>query len=594
LFRVLFSPLREISLLLPLACTLPAQQPISFQYIYDDLNQLIKVIDSTGVVVSYVYDAVGNITQITRSSVVPGALTIFSVTPASVGQGNTITIQGQGFNTNPSLNTVTINGLAAQVLSATSTVLVVKVPGGATSGSVAVTVAGATAISPAAVNVLPIPSVTSVSPLSALAGTTIASFTVTGTNLTGATFAFAPILNIGSVSVNTSGTSATLSVAIGSAAVSGRYVVVATNAAGSSDPGVHLGFLPGSPPSNTLTIPGSSPTADPDNDGLTNAQEIALGTDPLNFDTDGDGYPDGLEVALGSNPLDPLSVPNLQSRFVAAKAFSILNTLNPGIGQPVTQRPLFSFSILNINNPGSGHPVTRQPLFTFSILNTNNPGSGHPVTQQPLFTFSILNAQNPGSGQMSSFVSEIFSIDNTAMAPLAPLTSNTGRPRRIPAGIPATPSERRRFLSAAPYMDTDHDGLPDFLEILLGSDPNNPDSDGDGLSDGLEFILKGDPFSARPEDDDDGDGLTNIDEVRYGTDPDNPDTDGDGLSDGAEVLRYHTNPLVADTDGDGYPDGLEVALGTDPLDPRSFPNLPVAFHPLTLMGPTFSIHLIKP
>lgn len=47
------------------------------------------------------------------------------------------------------------------------------------------------------------------------------------------------------------------------------------------------------------------PTCDPDHDGLTNAQEAAWGTDPLNPDTDGDGYLDGEEVATGHNPLIP-------------------------------------------------------------------------------------------------------------------------------------------------------------------------------------------------------------------------------------------------------------------------------------------------
>ena len=42
-----------------------------------------------------------------------------------------------------------------------------------------------------------------------------------------------------------------------------------------------------------------------DGDGLTNAQEVAIGTNPLNPDTDGDGYLDGVEIAGGFNPLDP-------------------------------------------------------------------------------------------------------------------------------------------------------------------------------------------------------------------------------------------------------------------------------------------------
>ena len=43
---------------------------------------------------------------------------------------------------------------------------------------------------------------------------------------------------------------------------------------------------------------------DPDSDGLTTAEEEALGTNPANGDSDGDGLPDGWEVRHGLNPLD--------------------------------------------------------------------------------------------------------------------------------------------------------------------------------------------------------------------------------------------------------------------------------------------------
>jgi len=45
------------------------------------------------------------------------------------------------------------------------------------------------------------------------------------------------------------------------------------------------------------------PADDSDLDGLTNAEEIAGGTDPDNADTDGDGMPDGWEVTNGLDPL---------------------------------------------------------------------------------------------------------------------------------------------------------------------------------------------------------------------------------------------------------------------------------------------------
>jgi hypothetical protein len=44
---------------------------------------------------------------------------------------------------------------------------------------------------------------------------------------------------------------------------------------------------------------------DSDQDGLTNQEEKALGTDPYNPDTDGDGYSDGAEVKSGYDPLKP-------------------------------------------------------------------------------------------------------------------------------------------------------------------------------------------------------------------------------------------------------------------------------------------------
>jgi len=45
-------------------------------------------------------------------------------------------------------------------------------------------------------------------------------------------------------------------------------------------------------------------SADTDGDGLTNAQEQALGTNPTSMDTDGDGIIDSIEVAKGTDPLN--------------------------------------------------------------------------------------------------------------------------------------------------------------------------------------------------------------------------------------------------------------------------------------------------
>jgi hypothetical protein len=53
---------------------------------------------------------------------------------------------------------------------------------------------------------------------------------------------------------------------------------------------------------------------DRDHDGLTDVQEIKVGTNPDKADTDGDGYTDGQEYLGGSNPLDPKSRPTIRGK----------------------------------------------------------------------------------------------------------------------------------------------------------------------------------------------------------------------------------------------------------------------------------------
>jgi hypothetical protein len=127
--------------------------------------------------------------------------------------------------------------------------------------------------------------------------------------------------------------------------------------------------------------------------------------------------------------------------------------------------------------------------------------------------------------------------------------------------------------------DSDGDGLPDWYELLIGTNKYNPDTDGDGLPDGYEvFVLGTDPLLSDSDwngvsdgdEDFDGDGLTNYQEYLYGTDPFNPDTDGDGLTDGEEVHSYGTDPLNPDSDGDGILDGDEPPLGLDPAKWSTF------------------------
>ncbi|WP_038161196.1 Ig-like domain-containing protein, partial [Verrucomicrobium sp. BvORR106] len=96
-------------------------------------------------------------------------------------------------------------------------------------------------------------------------------------------------------------------------------------------------------------------------------------------------------------------------------------------------------------------------------------------------------------------------------------------------------------IGADEFVDSDSDGLPDWLEALGVTTPGG-DADGDDLDNLSEYSL-------------------------YGTNPQVADTDGDGLDDGDEVAAG-TGLLVTDSDLDGMPDGFEVTHGLNPLDYR--------------------------
>ncbi|MEI8351910.1 MAG: thrombospondin type 3 repeat-containing protein, partial [bacterium] len=67
---------------------------------------------------------------------------------------------------------------------------------------------------------------------------------------------------------------------------------------------------------------------------------------------------------------------------------------------------------------------------------------------------------------------------------------------------------------------------------------SDPDEDGDGIPGYLERLLGLDPYYAEDAlSDTDGDGLTLAEELRYGCNPAAGDSDGDGMGDGAEVLN---------------------------------------------------------
>ena len=117
----------------------------AIQYFYDDIGRLTKVIDESGNVATYSYDAVGNLLSITRSTVSLTGVAVFAFTPQGGPVGQIVTIQGQGFSPNLSTDTVKFNGVTAVVTAATSTNLTVTVPASVQSGLISVSVSSQSA-----------------------------------------------------------------------------------------------------------------------------------------------------------------------------------------------------------------------------------------------------------------------------------------------------------------------------------------------------------------------------------------------------------------------------------------------------------------
>jgi YD repeat-containing protein len=114
----------------------------SLSYAFDGAGRLIQATNgTTGQAICYAYDAAGNITS---QQVVPlSTLAISGFSTNNAGPGTQITIDGTGFSTTATANTVTINGVPATVVSATATQLVVIIPSGAGSGPITITTGGA-------------------------------------------------------------------------------------------------------------------------------------------------------------------------------------------------------------------------------------------------------------------------------------------------------------------------------------------------------------------------------------------------------------------------------------------------------------------
>ncbi len=331
---------------------------------------------------------------------------------------------------------------------------------------------------------------------------------------------------------------------------------------------------------NGFSIVWGSLADDSDNDGMTDADELAWagGTlDPLDWDTDDDGISDYEESVAGSDPLlassSPLGTP------VAVNGSDDFEVNDGSIWTP-------SGSLWEWGAPLTGPGKAYSGVSVWGTVLSGNYGdsvvsslyfppldlTALVVGDRPTFAFRLWAASAIDDGvSVERFNSALDQWE--VISPLFPayddlsLLANPNYP-----GWSVQNSGGYQFAALAldGYL-----GEQVKLRLTFRSDASGNDS-GVYIDNPTLYLESSDP---------DGDGVVGVrDEYQsIGTDPFDFDTDQDGLSDGVETntgtflgsSNTGTNPLSLDYDSDKVIDGAEVRFFSDPTNISQIPT-PVA------------------
>ena len=331
-------------------------------------------------------------------------------------------------------------------------------------------------------------------------------------------------------------------------------------------------------PNNSPLAESSQNSNDFDNDGLTDQQEERLGTERYLADTDGDGINDGIEV--GNNPSEPNNHDN-DNRIDALDSdddndglptIFELHTDSDKDGTPdyldtdsdndgVSDGEEAGMALADLDHDGIDDLVDSD-----STGNKDKNGDG--IDDE----FQAPDRNKNGKPDFLDKTIQYTKVKISSKNILAELAQNN--PIQNTANSEPETKEDEASLAA----DQDHDGIPDLIEIKMGTNPNSRDSDNDLVPDAIEIGLipeypqdtDHDGIIDALDDDDDNDTILtrNEDPNRDGT-PVNDDIDNDGVpnyldaNDDGDMTMTKDEGSTLDTDGDGVLDYLDKNDGVD-------------------------------
>ena len=352
---------------------------------------------------------------------------------------------------------------------------------------------------------------------------------------------------------------------------------------------------------------GGDYAGDFDNDGLGDAEEIALGTNPIDCDTDGDGIPDGWENAFGLNPSNANDGgANPDGDYYAVATLYLHPTYNhlfrvdsfkaaslqekPSLGLADNRVAFYDYEAGLFRTVDENYLVGTDTVAQahFSLLPaatledvaawSEEPATYMEIRQQvTLKDFDVYQALgfDPRTGWYGALPSSVVllpkfqglaAVNTAAYTNVEEFGGSVRRAFRAPPDGGVTMGYIIGNSDDPQSADTNNNGIPDGWENYVGfvadGDYAGADQDGDGLSAAQEFhcrvanLLVEDPDKAA------GTWPTSLADAMHDvggatwankllpTDPWDPDTDGDGILDAQEGSLF-----VYGTTADSYTNG---------------------------------------